>query len=126
VRSTGARLWIALMHCVHADWRGLVPGGTFALFSLVCRSTGINPLGHKAPAADRSLATYSYQPQEQRRHEPPEASTPASPTGVAGKLQEAFQNKVWLQKALMVAAVVATSMVLGDGVFTPAISGGCS
>jgi KUP system potassium uptake protein len=98
-------------------------GGTFALFSLLCRSIGVNPLGYKAPAADRSLTTYSYKPQGQASRGPPVASAPASSTGVAGKLKAAFQRRAWLQQTLMVVAIAATSMVLGDGVFTPAISG---
>ena len=85
------------------------------MFSLLCRSIGINPLGSQAPEADRNLATYSYLAQQE--------ASPATPSATARRLKRAFKSSPWLQKALMMVTITATCMVLGDGVFTPAISG---
>jgi len=83
-------------------------GGTFALYSLICRHANVSLLPNRQ-VADEELSTY-------RLERPPEA---AGRSGI----------KAWLEKhknlhtALLVMVMIGTCMVIGDGVLTPAISG---
>ncbi|CAD6216688.1 unnamed protein product [Miscanthus lutarioriparius] len=82
-------------------------GGTFALYSLICRHANVSLLPNRQ-VADEELSTY-------RLERPPEA---AGRSGI----------KAWLEKhknlhtALLVVVMIGTCMVIGDGVLTPAIS----
>ncbi|XP_066398292.1 probable potassium transporter 9 [Miscanthus floridulus] len=82
-------------------------GGTFALYSLICRHANVSLLPNRQ-VADEELSTY-------RLERPPEA---AGRSGI----------KAWLEKhknlhtALLVMVMIGTCMVIGDGVLTPAIS----
>ncbi|CAD6337039.1 unnamed protein product [Miscanthus lutarioriparius] len=84
-------------------------GGTFALYSLICRRVraGLLPGVGDSSAADDDL-------KEQRDGAllPPPAST----------VRAALQQRRELQWLLLLFALLGTSMVIGDGVLTPAVS----
>nr|CAB3458980.1 unnamed protein product [Digitaria exilis] len=83
-------------------------GGTFALYSLICRHANVSLLPNRQ-VADEELSTYKLE----------------CPPEVAGR----SRVKEWLEKhkrlhtALLVMVMIGTCMVIGDGVLTPAISG---
>ncbi|KAJ1292422.1 hypothetical protein BS78_02G390200 [Paspalum vaginatum] len=83
-------------------------GGTFALYSLICRHANVSLLPNRQ-VADEELSTYKLQ-------HPPEDAHRSS------------RVKAWLEKhtalrtALLVMVMIGTCMVIGDGVLTPAIS----
>nr|CAB3467764.1 unnamed protein product [Digitaria exilis] len=81
-------------------------GGTFALYSLICRRVGAGLLPSSAGAGD--------DPMEQRGGAPP--PVPAS------SVRAALQQRRELQWFLLLFALLGTSMVIGDGVLTPAVS----
>ncbi|KAG8063452.1 hypothetical protein GUJ93_ZPchr0003g17372 [Zizania palustris] len=82
-------------------------GGTFALYSLICRHANVSLLPNRQ-VADEELSTYKLE----RPHERADES----------------RVKVWLEKhkklhtALLIMVLIGTCMVIGDGVLTPAIS----
>lgn len=83
-------------------------GGTFALYSLICRFSDINPLPNKHPT-DEKLTTYS------KRELPP---------GSFGyKFKRKLEKSKFLQNVLLILVLLGTCMVIGDGILTPAISG---
>jgi KUP system potassium uptake protein len=83
-------------------------GGTFALYSLICRHANVSLLPNRQ-IADEELSTYKLEC-------PPE-------------ITDKSRIKVWLEKhrklrvALLIMVMIGTCMVIGDGVLTPAISG---
>nr|CAB3470277.1 unnamed protein product [Digitaria exilis] len=81
-------------------------GGTFALYSLICRHVGAGLLPSSAGAGE--------DPMEQRGGAPP----PVPASSVRGALQQRRE----LQWFLLLFALLGTSMVIGDGVLTPAVS----
>lgn len=83
-------------------------GGTFALYSLLCRHGRFSLLPNQQ-AADEELSAYKYGP-----------STPA----VASSSPKRFLEKhKTLRTVLLVVVLFGACMVIGDGVLTPAISG---
>ncbi|KAM0899326.1 hypothetical protein ACQ4PT_021383 [Festuca glaucescens] len=82
-------------------------GGTFALYSLICRHANVSLLPNRQ-IADEELSTYKLERN-------PETA-------------DKTRVKVWLEKhknlhtALLVMVLIGTCMVIGDGVLTPAIS----
>ncbi|XP_058197067.1 potassium transporter 11-like isoform X1 [Rhododendron vialii] len=82
-------------------------GGTFALYSLLCRHAKIKTLPNQH-RTDEELTTYS----RRKFHE----------------LSFAAKTKRWLEKfasrknALLILVLVGTCMLIGDGILTPAIS----
>ncbi|RWW31217.1 hypothetical protein BHE74_00003269 [Ensete ventricosum] len=82
-------------------------GGTFALYSLICRHANVSLLPNRQ-VADEDLSTYKYE-------HPPETTNRS-------------RIKIWLEKhkslhvALLILVMLGTCMVIGDGVLTPAIS----
>ncbi|ONL97815.1 Potassium transporter 2 [Zea mays] len=82
-------------------------GGTFALYSLICRHANVSLLPNRQ-IADEELSTYKLEC-------PPE-------------ITDKSRIKVWLERhrklrvALLVMVMIGTCMVIGDGVLTPAIS----
>ncbi|KAK6947301.1 Potassium transporter [Dillenia turbinata] len=73
-------------------------GGTFALYSLLCRHAKFNLLPNQQ-AADEELSAYEY-----------------------GLSRQFLEKHKRLQSALLLAVLFGASMVKGDGVLTPAIS----
>ncbi|KAH1204884.1 Potassium transporter 4 [Glycine max] len=82
-------------------------GGTFALYSLLCRHAKFNLLPNQQ-AADEELSSYKYGPSSQAI-----ASSP---------LKRFLEKHKRLRTALLVVVLFGACMVIGDGVLTPAIS----
>jgi KUP system potassium uptake protein len=83
-------------------------GGTFALYSLLCRHAKLSLLPNQQ-AADEELSSYKYGPSTQAM-----ASSP---------LKRFLEKHKRLRTALLIVVLFGASMVIGDGVLTPAISG---
>ncbi|KAL5710552.1 Potassium transporter 4 [Ranunculus cassubicifolius] len=81
-------------------------GGTFALYSLLCRHAKLSLLPNQQ-AADEELSTYKYGPSSQV------ASSP---------LKRFLEKHKRLRTALLLVVLFGASMLIGDGVLTPAIS----
>ncbi|CAL1381308.1 unnamed protein product [Linum trigynum] len=81
-------------------------GGTFALYSLICRHAKVSLLPNRQ-VSDESLSTYITEHPTER---------------------QSFSSKTYLEKhkglhtALLVLVLLGTCMVIGDGLLTPAIS----
>ncbi|KAJ8439523.1 hypothetical protein Cgig2_007040 [Carnegiea gigantea] len=85
-------------------------GGTFALYSLLCRHARVNSLPN-CQLADEELSEYKK-----------DVGSPTR-TGFGSRLKSTLEKHRVLQKFLLVLALIGTCMVIGDGVLTPAISG---
>lgn len=88
-------------------------GGTFALYSLLCRHARVNSLP-SCQLADEQLIEY-------KTDSIGSSTTPQS--AFAASLKTTLEKHGVLQKILLVLALIGTCMVIGDGVLTPAISG---
>ncbi|XP_021719365.1 potassium transporter 4-like [Chenopodium quinoa] len=82
-------------------------GGTFALYSLLCRHAKFSLLPNQQ-AADEELSTYKY------GH-----STLVTASSPLKRFLDKHKN---LRTALLVFVLIGAGMVIGDGVLTPAIS----
>nr|VDD22633.1 unnamed protein product [Brassica oleracea] len=85
-------------------------GGTFALYSLLCRHARVNSLP-SCQLADEQLIEYNGSSSEM-----------TAQSGFAARLKCTLEKHRVLQKVLLVLALIGTCMVIGDGVLTPAIS----
>ncbi|GFZ19532.1 high affinity K+ transporter 5 [Actinidia rufa] len=83
-------------------------GGTFALYSLLCRyvKVGLTP---SQEAADRDVSTFHLE-------------LPNNSLRRASKLKSMLENSRFAKLFLLFATMLGTSMVIGDGVLTPSIS----
>lgn len=86
-------------------------GGTFALYSLLCRHAKVNSLPN-SQLADEELSTYKKN----------DVNIPAQTT-FGGKIKSILERHRVLQRLLLVLSLGGASMVIGDGILTPAISG---
>ncbi|KAF9669455.1 hypothetical protein SADUNF_Sadunf14G0109300 [Salix dunnii] len=82
-------------------------GGTFALYSLLCRHAKFSLLPNQQ-AADEELSAYKYGPSTQ--------PFPSSP------LKRFLEKHRRLRTVLLLVVLFGACMVIGDGVLTPAIS----
>ncbi|XP_031381330.1 potassium transporter 2 isoform X2 [Punica granatum] len=82
-------------------------GGTFALYSLICRHAKVSLLPNRQ-AADEALSTYKLE------HHPESKNSP--------KIKMLLEKHKPLHTALLVLVLLGTCMVIGDGLLTPAIS----
>ncbi|XP_006356885.1 potassium transporter 11-like [Solanum tuberosum] len=82
-------------------------GGTFALYSLLCRQAKINTIPNQH-RTDEELTTYS----RSTFHE----------HSFAAKTKRWLEAYPYRKNALLILVVVGTCMVIGDGILTPAIS----
>ncbi|KAJ4970869.1 hypothetical protein NE237_003968 [Protea cynaroides] len=82
-------------------------GGTFALYSLICRHAKVSLLPNRQ-VADEALSTYKLEssPQTERY----------------SRIKVLIEKHKSLHTALLVLVLLGTCMVIGDGVLTPAIS----
>lgn len=80
-------------------------GGTFALYSLLCRYCNISALPNQHPT-DVELTTYLVDHAHQKT-----------------SLQKKLEGSYIFQKVLLFIVLLGTCMVIGDGILTPAISG---
>lgn len=85
-------------------------GGTFALYSLLCRHARVSSLPN-TQLADSELTEYKM-----------DNLVPQSQESFGFKLKSALEKRRVLQKFLLVLALIGTCMVIGDGILTPAIS----
>lgn len=87
-------------------------GGTFALYSLICRHAKVSLLPNRQ-VADEALSTYKLE-------HPPETKN-------SSRLKLLLEKHKSLHTALLILVLLGTCMVIGDGLLTPAISGmvGC-
>ena len=83
-------------------------GGTFALYSLICRHAKISLLPNRQ-VADEALSTYKLE-------HPPEKKS-------SSRVKMYLEKHKVLHTALLILVLLGTCMVIGDGVLTPAISG---
>jgi hypothetical protein len=83
-------------------------GGTFSLYSLLCRHAKVGHLPNKQ-AIDEELSTYKLeQPRTSHR---------------SHVVERFFEKHQHLRSVLLVIVLLGTCMVICDGVLTPAISG---
>ncbi|EXB41420.1 Potassium transporter 4 [Morus notabilis] len=83
-------------------------GGTFALYSLLCRHAKFSLLPNQQ-AADEELSAYKYGPS-------------SSQVLASSPLKRFLEKHKRLRTALLVVVLFGACMVIGDGVLTPAIS----
>lgn len=89
-------------------------GGTFALYSLLCRHARVGFLPN-GQLADEELSAY--------KRRDGSACRAAPPHGPAARMKRTLESHRVLQTLLLFLTLVGTCMVIGDGVLTPAISG---
>lgn len=82
-------------------------GGTFALYSSICRHAKVSLLPNRQ-AADEALSTYKLE-------HPPEKNS--------SRVKMYLEKHKFLHTALLILVLLGTCMVIGDGLLTPAISG---
>ncbi|KFK37662.1 hypothetical protein AALP_AA3G012100 [Arabis alpina] len=82
-------------------------GGTFALYSLLCRHAKLSLLNNQQ-AADEELSAYK--------------CGPSSETGTSSLFKRILEKHKRLRTALLVLVLFGAAMIIGDGVLTPAIS----
>lgn len=85
-------------------------GGTFALYSLLCRHARVSTLPN-GQVADEDLFEYK------------KDGIHSANKGLGLSLRSTLEKHQWLRRILLVLALIGTCMVIGDGVLTPAISG---
>jgi len=95
---------MSLMDCENL----CVAGGTFALYSLLCRHAKLSLILNQQ-SADTEVSTY-------KLVEPPDTPRGAQ----VRRLLEKYQ---FLRGGLLITVLLGTCMVIGDGVLTPSISG---
>lgn len=83
----------------------LSPGGTFALYSLLCRHAKLSLLPNQQ-AADEELSAYK-----------------STDTATSSPFKRIFEKHKRLRTVLLLLVLAAAAMVIGNGVLTPAISG---
>lgn len=84
-------------------------GGTFALYSLLCRHARVSSLPN-CQLADEELSEYTKEGIE------------SDMGNIGWRLKSTLEKHRVLQRLLLVLALIGTCMVIGDGVLTPAIS----
>ncbi|CAN6163405.1 unnamed protein product [Urochloa humidicola] len=100
-------------------------GGTFALYSLLCRHAraALLPPGRAAAAAGDDDDLFDASAAKKAAPENGNAVTlGGGDGGAAASVRRLLEKHKVLQRVLLVLALVGTCMVIGDGVLTPAIS----
>ncbi|KAL8534976.1 hypothetical protein ACS0TY_010849 [Phlomoides rotata] len=83
-------------------------GGTFALYSLICRYANVSLIPKEQPE-DRQLSNYRL-------------DTPSNQLRRAQKIKRKLETSKTAKLVLFLLTILGTSMVIGDGVLTPSIS----
>ncbi|CAN1813145.1 Potassium transporter 7 [Linum perenne] len=83
-------------------------GGTFALYSLICRHAKVSLLPNQLPS-DSRISSFRLK-------------VPSPELERSLKIKERLENSLTLKKLLLILVLVGTSMVIADGVVTPAMS----
>ncbi|MED6197409.1 hypothetical protein PIB30_056252 [Stylosanthes scabra] len=84
-------------------------GGTFALYSLICRYAKVGMIPNQQ-AEDEKVSNYRLQLPSSNR------------TKIASKIKSLLENTSFAKYMLLIATMIGTSMVIGDGILTPCIS----
>ncbi|MCD7456625.1 Potassium transporter 5 [Datura stramonium] len=84
-------------------------GGTFAIYSLICRYAKVGLIPSQE-AEDRDVSTFKLELPDRR-------------TRRASKLKSKLESSNFAKFFMLIATMLGTSMVIGDGVLTPCISG---
>ncbi|XP_074301471.1 potassium transporter 5-like [Silene latifolia] len=84
-------------------------GGTFALYSLLCRNVKIGLIPNQEKE-DKEVGQYQIH------------TTKTGRSGCSLKVQNTLENSVFAKYTLLFATILAVSLVIGDGVLTPCIS----
>ncbi|KAL4425076.1 hypothetical protein ABPG77_010390 [Micractinium sp. CCAP 211/92] len=95
-----------IIFTMQADDNG--EGGIFALYALICRACNIRS-GTRMMEADLSLAQY-------------QAGRPQGGSRIAAALRSKLERSAVSRTVLLVVVLLAASMIISDGVLTPAIS----
>ncbi|URE30365.1 Potassium transporter [Musa troglodytarum] len=90
-------------------------GGTFALYSLLCRHARVGFLPN-GQLADEEISAYK------KTDRCGGAGSLSGGVGAASRVRVMLERHRVLQKMLLILALIGTCMVIGDGVLTPAIS----
>jgi hypothetical protein len=85
-----------------------VSGGTFALYSLLCRHAKLSLILNQQ-TADAELSTYKLD------------QPPATPRGE--RVRKLLEKHSFLRTSLLVIVLLGTCMSIGDGILTPSIAG---
>ncbi|KAA8529552.1 hypothetical protein F0562_033649 [Nyssa sinensis] len=83
-------------------------GGTFALYSLISRYAKVNLLPNRQQA-DEQISSFRLR-------------LPTPELERALRIKEALERKSYLKTLLLLLVLMGTSMIIGDGILTPAIS----
>ncbi|XP_019180311.1 PREDICTED: potassium transporter 5-like [Ipomoea nil] len=83
-------------------------GGTFALYSVMCRHTKVSLRPNEEPE-DRELSNYRLE-------------TPTNHLRRAQKIKQKLESSMAAKTVLFLVTILATSMLIGDGILTPCIS----
>jgi KUP system potassium uptake protein len=83
-------------------------GGTFALYSLLCRHAGLSILPNQQDA-DEKLSAY--------------VREGSADTWQSSSMKSFFKKHQRFRKGLLIFVLLGTCMAIADGVLTPAISG---
>ncbi|CAH8276897.1 unnamed protein product [Arabidopsis lyrata] len=83
-------------------------GGTFALYSLICRYAKMGLIPNQEPE-DRELSNYTLE-------------HPTKQLTRAHMIKEKLENSKFSKILLFLVTIMGTSMVIGDGILTPSIS----
>lgn len=84
-------------------------GGTFALYSLICRHAKVSLLPNQLPS-DARISSFRLK-------------VPSAELERSLKIKERLESSHTLKKLLLMLVLAGTSMVMADGVVTPAMSG---
>lgn len=79
------------------------------MYSLICRYAKVSLIPNHQPE-DRELSHYKL-------------DTPSNQLRRAQKIKHKLENSKFAQIFLFLVTIMATSMVIGDGILTPSISG---
>ncbi|KAL5842870.1 hypothetical protein ACOSQ3_013473 [Xanthoceras sorbifolium] len=82
-------------------------GGTFALYSLLCRHAEIRTIPNQNQS-NEELTTYSHNTLREQ--------------SCAAKTKRWLEKRSWRKYALLILVIAGSCMVIGDGVLTPPIS----
>ncbi|CAM6095907.1 unnamed protein product [Calypogeia fissa] len=85
-------------------------GGTFALYSLLCRRAKLSLLPNQQ-TVDEELSSYGITPTTEHEHKPRPSN-----------MKILLERHKYLRTGLLLVVLLGTSMVIGDGVLTPSIS----
>lgn len=79
------------------------------MYSLICRYANVNLLPNRQPA-DEQISSFKLK-------------LPTPELERALNIKEALEHNAYLKKILLLLVLMGTSMIIGDGILTPAISG---